>query len=478
MLPSITFLDLETTGTTPLRDRITEIALVRFDHGVETARWQTLVNPEMPIPPFIQSLTGIHDAMVANAPTFAGVAEQLLRLLEGTVLAAHNVRFDHGFLKAEFRRIGITLQQKVLCTVKLSRLLYPQYYSHGIDAIVQRHNIEGLARHRAMGDVEAVLRMLEDARQQLGETALQAAAEKLMAVPALPAHIDAHLVGELPEAPGVYIFHGRQDEPIYIGKGLNVRAKVLAHFSSAASAREKRMVEEMKRFEWLPVAGELSAALLHAHLVKTHQPVYNRQYQERQFFSWQVGQPGEPPLARLVAAEELVPGLLGQVFGTFKSKRQATEAFRKIADQCGLCLKVLGLELDTSPACSAYRIRRCKGACCGGESLEIHALRLQQALLPHRLKAWPYAGKIGIEEYSADHQLHQVHVFEHWTYLGVASDNEGLQDLREQATLQTFSLDTYQLLLKILQQKKTRVLDLAHASDNAARFADTGQWLP
>ena len=120
MLPSITYLDLETTGATPLKDRITEIALVRFDDGIEVARWQTLVNPEQEIPPFIQQLTGINNEMVANAPTFAQVSDKLLAFLEGSVLAAHNVRFDHGFIKAEFKRLDYTLRQKVLCTVKLS----------------------------------------------------------------------------------------------------------------------------------------------------------------------------------------------------------------------------------------------------------------------------------------------------------------------------------------------------------------------
>lgn len=208
ILPSVTFLDLETTGATPLKDRITEIALVRFDQGVETVRWQTLVNPQQSIPSFIQSLTGINDEMVADAPLFAEVAEKLQTLLEGSVLAAHNVRFDHGFLKTEFKRIGVNFSPKVMCTVKLSRLLYPQFYSHGIDAIVERHQISGLARHRAMGDVEAILVMLHDARRDLGDAVVEAAAQKLMAVPALPPHVDASLVGELPEAPGVYLFMG------------------------------------------------------------------------------------------------------------------------------------------------------------------------------------------------------------------------------------------------------------------------------
>lgn len=462
MLPSVTFLDLETTGATPLKDRITEIALVRFDHGVETARWQTLVNPQQPIPPFIQSLTGINDGMVAEAPTFAEVADTLLAFLEGTVLAAHNVRFDHGFLKTEFKRIGITLRQKVLCTVKLSRLLYPQHYSHGIDAIVARHQITGLARHRAMGDVEAILVMLNDARRELGEDAVKAAALKLMSAPTLPPHIDASLVGELPEAPGVYLFYGENDLPLYIGKSVNLRARVLSHFSSDhASTKEMRMTQEMKRFEWIATAGEFSALLLESRLVKERQPIYNRQLRrERSLCSWQID-PAAQPSVRLVHEDEIDPSQMSQLFGTFRSKRQAVETLRKIAELSHLCVKALGLEPGRSGPCFAFQLRRCKGVCCGQESPEMHALRVQQALMAHKLKVWPYRGKIGIEEYDLEHDLRQIHVFEHWVYLGVAEDDESLNALRAQTTALKFDLDSYKLLLKMLAHKKTRVLDLA-----------------
>ncbi|TXI45656.1 3'-5' exonuclease family protein [Methylophilus sp.] len=462
MLPSITFLDLETTGATPLRDRITEIALVRFDDGVETVRWQTLVNPQQPIPPFIQSLTGISDAMVADAPLFAEVADKLLALLEGSVLAAHNVRFDHGFLKSEFKRLNITLRQKVLCTVKLSRLLYPQHYSHGIDAIVARHQITGLARHRAMGDVEAILIMLNDAKRDLGADAVQTAALKLMAAPTLPPHIDASLVGELPEAPGVYLFYGENDLPLYIGKSVNLRARVLSHFSSDhASTKEMRMTQEMKRFEWIPAAGEFSALLLESRLVKERMPIYNRQLRrERSLCSWQIDTQAQP-LLKLVHEQEIDPSQMAQLFGTFRSKRQAVETLRKIADLSHLCAKTLGLETGRAGPCFAYQLKRCKGVCCGQEPPEIHALRVQQALMAHKLKAWPYRGKIGIEEYNLENDLRQIHVFEHWVYLGVAEDEDSLQALRAQKTALKFDLDSYKLLLKMLSQKKTRVLDLA-----------------
>src|SRR5258708_15978629 len=135
----LVFLDLETTGATAHFDRITEIGLVEVDCGRHVGEWSSLVNPETRIPPSIQALTGITDAMVENAPTFAALAESLYDQLEGKVLVAHNARFDYGFLKYEFRRLGLRYQPRVLCTVKLSPRLYPQPRHPNLDSLIEPH---------------------------------------------------------------------------------------------------------------------------------------------------------------------------------------------------------------------------------------------------------------------------------------------------------------------------------------------------
>jgi len=470
VLPSITYLDLETTGATPLKDRITEIALIRFDNGVEVARWQTLVNPQQPIPDFIQKLTGIDDTMVANAPTFAEVADKLLSFLEGSVLAAHNVRFDHGFIKAELKRLDVTLRQKVMCTVKLSRLLYPQHRSHGLDAIMERHHITSIARHRAMGDVETILAFLESAKLELGDAAIADAASRLMRGPKLPPHLDALSLEDMPETPGVYLFYGEHDLPLYIGKSVNIRARVLAHLSSDhASGKEMRINQEIKHVEWRETAGDFSTRLLEARLVKERQPVHNRQLRnELQLCSWKLSADIDAkPVLTLVYADEINPTELGQLFGTFKSKRQAVEALRKVAEAHQLCPKILGFELGEG-ACFASQIKRCKGVCCGREALEIHYLRLQQALITHKLKTWPFAGKIGIREHNAENDKTQIHIFEHWCYLGVVENTVDFTETLQQKTAFKFDFDTYKLLLKAFNSQKIEIIQLAsHTSSGA-----------
>ena len=121
----LAFVDLETTGATATSDRITEIGIVEVDADGTVREWQQLVNPGTRIPPFIEQLTGISNEMVADAPTFESVAAETLRRLEGRLFIAHNARFDYGFLKNEFKRLGIAFRAPVLCTVKLSRTLYP-----------------------------------------------------------------------------------------------------------------------------------------------------------------------------------------------------------------------------------------------------------------------------------------------------------------------------------------------------------------
>lgn len=464
MLPVYVILDLETTGATPLRDRITEIALIRYEQGKELLRWQTLVNPEQPIPLFIQQLTGIDNEMVAIAPLFNQVADTLLSYLEGAVLCAHNVRFDHGFLKAEFKRLNITLRQKVLCTVKLSRLLYNNFPNHGLDAIMQRHSITTIARHRAMGDVETVAAFLQIAENELGLERIKEAVEQLMKVPTLPTHIEAAMLEDMPESPGVYLFYGENSLPLYIGKSVNIRARVLSHFSGDhSSTKEMRICQEVKRVEWLETAGDFSALLLESKLVKECQPIFNKQLRnERQLCSWWLNpEPTAHPLVKLVREDEMQADDLGKLYGTFRTKKQAIDVLRKIAEVYELCPKYLGLEAWSNSACFSSQIKKCRGVCCGRELPEIHHIRLQIALIKHKIKTWPFVGKIGIREKSRVNNMTQIHLFEHWCMIGSINHEDDLHTMLESKTNFKFDLDTYKLLIKVLSHKNTQVIDYA-----------------
>ena len=125
--PTFAFVDIETTGGNAQRDRITEIGIRFWRNGAVVGEWQTLLNPEARISGFIERLTGISNAMVASAPRFETVADELERHLDGCIFVAHNARFDYGFIKSEFRRLGRLFSARVLCTVRLSRARTPQH---------------------------------------------------------------------------------------------------------------------------------------------------------------------------------------------------------------------------------------------------------------------------------------------------------------------------------------------------------------
>ena len=451
MLPCYVLLDLETTGGNAVRDRITEIAAVRFEHGVEVARWSTLVNPGVPISHFIEQLTGISNGLVADAPRFDEVGPQLLKLLDGAVLVAHNVRFDHGFLLNEYARTDVALRVKTLCTVRLSRLLYPQFKGHGLDAIMQRHGLTTTARHRAMGDVEVMQSWLKLANRELGADCVKGHAQTLLqGSAALPPQLDTN-VADIPEGPGVYIFYGESPLPLYVGKSVKLRSRVMSHFQAASrNAREMRIAQEIRRIEWVETAGELGALLLEARLVKEKQPIHNRQLRrENNLCAWRLeANPNSRPLLTLVRGDDLAPEQFGSLYGPFRSKNQAQSHLRELAEAQGLCLQALGLESGKG-RCFAHQIGHCKGVCCGEEAPERHHLRLQMALVSHKLQVWPFAGKVGLREHNARTGRTDIHLFDQWCHLATVHSDDELHDaLQSRSSPLAFDLDSYRLALK------------------------------
>lgn len=464
LLPSYVVLDLETTGGNATLDRITEIAAVRIDNGVETARWSTLVNPGVRIPPFIQSLTGITDAMVEDAPTFAQVAKPLLELLDGAVFVAHNVRFDHGFVLNELARLEKPLKVKTLCTVRLSRRLYPQHKGHGLDAILQRHGLQTQARHRAMGDVEVVLAWLDVATRELGADAVQREALGLLqGSAALPPQLETD-VSDIPDTPGVYLFYGESSIPLYVGKSVTLRTRVMSHFQASSKvAREMRILQEIRRIEWRETAGELGALLLESRLVKELQPIHNRLLRkEKQLMAWKLHEdPTARPQLQLVRMDEVNAADMGQLYGAYRSRRQALDSLRALADTHQLCPFALGLESGKG-ACFASQIGRCKGVCAGREVPALHRVRLQMALTEHRLHAWPHAGRMGIREHNPLTGRTDIHIFDQWCHVATAHDDEGLQDAVSVRQPLAFDLDTYRLLVKRLTGAGLRSREVIH----------------
>jgi DNA polymerase III subunit epsilon len=447
--PAVAFVDLETTGTAARADRVTEVAIVRIDQGARVDEWSTLVNPECSIPPAIQALTGITNAMVRDAPTFAQIADEVAARIAGCVFVAHNARFDYGFLKHEFGRLGRAFTAKVLCTVKLSRRLYPEAARHHLDALIARHALAAADRHRALGDARILWQFVQAIYRDQPSAAIDAAVGRILKTPSLPPQLPADALDTIPEAPGTYRFYGLNALPLYVGKSINLRARIAAHFSSDyRSANDLRLSAEITRIEYEQTAGELGALLRESHLVKQLLPAYNHRLRRRTDLV-ALAVPEEPALPDFVRSEAIDACRLDDLYGPFTSRQKARETLRRIAAEVGLCWTALGLERRSGP-CFARQVRKCAGACIGAESPAAHHARLRDALEPFALERWPYPGSIGVRETSITGERAELHIFRDWCWLATARDESELQAVLEAPPRVAFDLDIYRLLVKRL----------------------------
>jgi DNA polymerase-3 subunit epsilon len=447
--PAVAFVDLETTGTAAGSDRVTEVGIVRVTAGEHVDEWSTLVNPECSIPAGVQALTGITNAMVADAPTFAQIADEVAERIAGCVFVAHNARFDYGFLKREFGRLGRSFTARVLCTVKLSRRLYPETAPHHLDALIERHALCATDRHRALGDARILWEFVQAIYRDKPDAAIDAAIGRILKAPSLPPQLAADALDAIPEAPGVYRFYGLNALPLYVGKSINLRARVAAHFSSDyRSANDQRLSAEITRIEWEETAGELGALLREAQLVKALLPAYNHRLRRRADMV-ALALADAPTAPDYVRSEAIDPRHLDNLYGPFASRQRAHETLRGIAAEAALCWTALGLERRSGP-CFARQVRKCAGACIGAEPPTAHHARLRAALAPHALQRWPYPNLIGVRETSITGERIELHVFSDWCWLATAREESELQTIIEAPPRVPFDLDIYRLLVKHL----------------------------
>ncbi|WFE68934.1 exonuclease domain-containing protein [Thiomicrospira sp. R3] len=444
--------DIETTGGKLHLDEITEIALIHIAQGEVVERYQTLLKPSRSIPPWITELTGISNAMVANAPSFAEIADTLAAKFQNKLFVAHNARFDYGFIKASFKRLGLDFKMPVLCTVKLSRALYPEYKRHGLDQLIERFGLGCEQRHRAMGDAQVLGYFLQQACLDKGVDAVIAQCKAQLKTYSLPANLDPDVLKDCPDTPGVYQFYNQQGHVIYVGKSVTLRTRILSHFSQGQTlAKDLQIANELHHIDWIECAGDLGAQLLEAKLVKQLSPKYNRQLKKlTKLWHFEIVQDqlGYDTL-RLVSTDGLSAEDLANSYGLYRSKAQAIKALEKRVTEHQLCQRLTGLEKKSSGACFAYQLKRCKGGCVGQESAAQYNLRLATALLPLKQQVWPWSGAILVKEQQGSNQ--QVHLINQWCWMGTATDDSALADLLESSSASHFiELDSYKILVKFL----------------------------
>jgi DNA polymerase III subunit epsilon len=362
-------IDIETTGLSPVNEKITEIAI--FIHNGEkiTEEFSTLINPEKKIPYRIIHMTGINNQMVESAPKFYEVAKRIVELTDDKIIVGHNVRFDYGFMRSEFKSLGYIFERKTLDTVKLSRKLIPGRKSYGLGKLCKDLEIENTARHRAAGDALATTKLFELL------LSIESKPESISLV-GVRSNINNSIVKNLPDSTGVYYFYNKDKELIYVGKSVNIHDRVMSHLNNNLHKKAIEMKNQLTEVDFQITGSELVALLLESDEIKKNQPRFN-QSQKRTYFNYGLysfyDDNGYQNLKIIRIIDELNP------IYTYSSLHEGKEHLTNLCEEFNLCQKLCGL-YDTPGACFHYQIQGCKGACLEEEEPSDYNQRVSSSL--------------------------------------------------------------------------------------------------
>jgi len=283
------------------------------------------------------------------------------------------------------------------------------------------------------------------------------AIHELVRVRRLPMHVKESMITKLPESPGVYLFYGKQDELLYVGKSRRIRTRVRSHFTKdGLSGRGQDMLSEIRRIEHIETGGELGALILESHLIKEHGPVYNVRERERHALC--IARQGEGEhghaVVRIEYVDALTHGHEGAVLSIFKTKKQAQEQLAVLAKEHNLCPYLLDIE-QRAP-CFAHQLDACQGACVGKEKPRHYNKRFEAAFTSRRISTWPYAGLVGIEERSVD-GTGELFIVDNWRLLAALHYEDGEWHEFVPARFQ-FEYDIYKILARELTRRNVKVV--------------------
>ncbi|MCG2612050.1 GIY-YIG nuclease family protein [Flavobacterium sp. SM15] len=374
-------LDIETTGGQYNEEGITEIAIYKFDGHEVVDQFISLVNPEIPIQPFVVKLTGINNAMLRSAPKFYEVAKRIIEITQDCIVVAHNASFDYRILQTEFRRLGYDFKKPTLCTVELSKKLLPGHKSYSLGKLVRELGIPMADRHRASGDAMATVKLFK--------LLLSKDLEKVIVKSYIKTEIKAgispklmDLIDGVPSKTGIYYIHREDGTIIYIGKSKNMKKRVNQHFTGT-SRKSKHIQNEVFAVTHEETGSELIALLKESEEIKINKPIYNRSQRKTIF-----------PYA--LYAEKDENGYLAlklhktdgrkKEITSFATLQEGKNILHKITEEHQFCQKVNGL-YNTKKECFQYDLKQCLGACIGKETPEDYNKRVTYFLEHNQLQS-------------------------------------------------------------------------------------------
>lgn len=369
--------DIETTGGYASGNGITEISIHIHDGETVVQTWETLINPEQFIPAHIEALTGINNEMVVDAPTFEQVAPRIYDLLKDKIFIAHNVNFDYSFIRHHLSLYGFTLDCKKLCTVRLSRKIFPGYPSYSLGKLCTSLSISLKNRHRAGGDAAATAilfgMLLKADQQNLISVSLDKSSKEQM----LPPHLSKNYIDRLPANPGVYYFKDQKGKVIYIGKAKNLRKRVCSHFSgNNISKQQQEFLKNIHNIDYEICGTELMAFILEASEIKRLWPENNRalkRFEQKYALFEYEDQNGYVRLG-IDKHKKQFPSLY-----SFNSILDGHTLLRMLIKDHKLCEKLCFVQRNRV-ACTGHENGTCQGACIGEEPAQAYNLRVYEAI--------------------------------------------------------------------------------------------------
>lgn len=369
--------DIETTGGYSGYHKITEVAIYHHDGLNITDRFQLLINPGRNIPYFITGLTGIHNEMVRDAPTFEDVADEIFSWLDGRVFVAHNAHFDYSFLKKEFEDAGINWNSKKLCTVRLSRKIIPGLRSYSLGRLAESLGVSITDRHRAGGDAEATAKIFDLLLRRDTEGAIANALKKNSGETILPPNLPRSEFDKLPAKAGVYYFHDAKGKVIYVGKAINIKKRIAGHFTGDAREWNRSNIRnEIHQITYELTGTELIALIHESQEIQRLWPKYNLA-QKFKVEEWGIYDYED---RNGYIRFSITPRTRGSVpLISFTSKGDAWNFMWEKLREHQLCPKLCGLQ-KTAGSCYEHQSGNCNGACILAEEAAVYNARVQESI--------------------------------------------------------------------------------------------------
>jgi DNA polymerase-3 subunit epsilon len=374
--------DLETTGGSPADSRITEIGAVRVRGGERLGTFHTLVDPGVPVPRTITRLTGIDDATLAGAPPIEWVLPSFAEFARGAVFVAHNATFDFTFLNVALVRLDYEpLPAPPVCTARLARrVVWPDVPNVRLQTLAQYFRTATRPSHRALPDAEACAEVLHGLLELGERLGIRTLGELHAAVRARgrPNYGKIRLAEQLPRAPGVYLFRGRDGRVLYVGKSKDLRARVKSYFYGDARKQVADLLAEVTTVDGIACGSELESLILEARLIRRHEPKYNRRGKGWRRYAYLRLDPAEA-FPRLRVVRE--PKAAGTYLGPFSSSRQASLVKDALEDVAPIrrCTKPMRASTRFAP-CALAEMGRCLAPCDGRVDPDVYGRAVRSLL--------------------------------------------------------------------------------------------------